>query len=307
MSLTVSIYNCTAIWYNIPINTTLITKENKMTNQSHDTAVSEVVYDYDFPVELMPMTVSTPGGDLSVPKQQAVVRTDTNQIISTVGQHYNLLSHGDALNPILDKLKNDGTDVHKRIYTTNGGARLFANLYFPNREKQISKSDKYWPGVAIINSLDGTQRYSAEAGIYRLVCTNGMRAPMSVMSYDLIHSKNSDFEQAYEMIMDILDKTDNFTEFQNLADTKINSDTHAMSIVDNLLEDKSFKFPKKYRESVMTNYAKENEQNLWALYNSFNSVLEHELLRGQNKIGRSRHLDGNLFKSFVDIDAKILA
>jgi hypothetical protein len=261
--------------------------------------VEEYVDDYHFDVR--EEGVQTASG-LEIEGMRSIVREDNNAVLGTVGSSYQVLSHEEALDPILNALQAKGLETHKRVVTTKGGARLYANLYFPSEETSIgSSTDKIWPGISVTNSLDGSLKYDAEATIYRLVCSNGMRKPTTVAGFSMVHSKNKDFSQITNSVVDYLADGEKFGTFQMWA-SKVMTPERMNALAEVIVERSDF--PKRYLPMVQEEIQRETQfgvANAWGLYNSFNSILEHNLIREKGKYDRARTLDGNLFKTFEKV------
>lgn len=262
----------------------------------------EHLEDYQFPVAEFPVHVEVADGlSLEVPHRRAILRTDTDTVLGTVGRNYQLLSHADALDPLLQQLEGRGEKIFKRVALTADGARMFANIYFPDQESTITGEDSFWPGISVVNSLDGSLKYHLEATIYRLVCTNGMRVPEVIAGGSAIHSKKKDFSAMVDNIMGFVGDKTKFDIFRKWASKTINEDKVEL-MIDSLLTDESCKFPKAYRDQVVReahDEAKFGVISIWSLYNAFNSVLEHGLVRSQGKYDRARSLDENVYKLFM--------
>src|SRR4051812_12153685 len=84
--------------------------------------------DYDFPVELQP--ISTEPGGFIVPNRLAVVRTDTMRPIGIVSKKYALLPHADVIDTLRESFK--GQEVQKKVVVTHGGARMYVEIILPN-------------------------------------------------------------------------------------------------------------------------------------------------------------------------------
>ena len=253
---------------------------------------AEYMEDYQFSVE--EASVFTLSG-IEIPSRRAIVRTDTNEILGLVGSNYKVLSHRDALDPILERLTERNINMFKRIALTEGGAKMFASVYFPGNEKNAG-GDKFWPGITIVNSLDGMLKYSIEASIYRLVCTNGLRVPTAVAKFTKTHSKNMNFGDVVDEILDFVSNENHFAQLTKWANMAMNVEEmkkKAKSIVNT----KACTFPVRYLPQVEEEIDREAEFNtvsVWGLRNAFNSVIEHYMIREKGKLGRARLLDENL-------------
>jgi hypothetical protein len=263
--------------------------------------VVEHVDDYHFGVEEHEVFVNRQfvGRDvpLKIPRMRAIVRTDTEEVLGTVKSNYKVLTHEEALDPILERLEGK-TKVHKRIMLTHGGARMYANLYFPGSQKSMQKGDNIWPGVNIMNAVDGSLKYMAEATIYRLYCTNGMRVPVRIAAMQQLHSKRADWDDAVERIIEIVGDDSLFSTFQTWANMTVSAEA-ALAHIDKIIQNKKCNFPPRYKDLVLgeleTEKGYEGHLTAWNVYNAFNSVLEHNIIREKGRYERARLLDSNLF------------
>lgn len=263
--------------------------------------IVEHVYPYQFSVR---EEVVTTASGVVVPDRRVIVREDTNTALGIVGSNYKVLTHSEALDPILDELSKRKVETFKRISLAQDGAKMFANIYFPDQELSFDspsgKKDHCWPGITVVNSLDGTLKYLIEATIYRLACTNGMRVPFAIASMKTTHSKNKNYEEMVEEILNQIGDASRFVSLQKWANHVIEPDKMA-ALAEKIIGTKGCLFPARYLDQVKGEIKKESKGGVtsaWGLYNAFNSVLEHNLVRGKGKVERARMLDENLFKVF---------
>lgn len=263
--------------------------------------IEEHIQEYQFDVR---EEESVTASGLVIPRQRAIIRCDTNEVVGTVKSNYKVLSHAEALDPILDALKRKRTKTFKRVALTQGGAKMFANIYFPGQEINLAsadgRADPCYPGITVVNSLDGTLKYSLEATIYRLACTNGMRIPTTVAASKTAHSKNMDYDLMVEEIIASISDTDRFILLQKWANSVMTPDKMGL-MAEKIVKSKGSLFPARYLDEVKAEIIRESSfgvVSVWGLYNAFNSVLEHNLVRGKGKMERARMLDENLFKVF---------
>lgn len=262
--------------------------------------VGEHIDKYDF--DLTTESTCTSSG-IEIPRLRSIVRTDTNQVVGCVKSNYKVLTHKEAIDPIIESLSKNH-DVFKRIFVTDSGSKMFANLYLKDANTTISQNDGFWPGVSIVNSLDGSLKYRAEATIFRLICTNGLRVPVSIKSFVQLHSKNSDLSVAIEDFFGNFENTGGFSRLSRLAVTPVKTQNELQGVLESVFEDKKLGFPKKYSQRVSDELNIEKSAfgllTYWNVYNAFNSVIEHDILREQGKIERARLLDENLFSKFYE-------
>ena len=73
------------------------------------------------------------------------------------------------------------------------------------------------------------------------------------------------------------------------------------NMADKIVENPKTIFSKNYLPLVKDEIKREESYgvvSVWGLYNAFNSVLEHNLVREKGKMERARALDKNLFEVF---------
>lgn len=277
----------------------------------YNVRLTETVEEYDFPISVHDMKVAD--GDIVIPDKKVIIRDDTERVLGVVSDGYNVLSHKDALDPIIESLEKYYSNIHKSIHLTKNGARLYANLYLKdfddfgvinvNRHDRI---DKCWPGITVINSLDGSQKYRAELSLFRLVCTNGMTIPYAVhTSFSTRHSKNSSFDVEIEKLLKIIEDPNTFEFINKLylheGPRKDNEDS-VIEEVNTVCNADGCHFPNRYANDVVNYYRNcEDGDSLWNFYNSFNSVLEHDFIRSRGKVERARSLDANLYCTFANL------
>ena len=101
-------------------------------------------------------------------------------------------------------------------------------------------------------------------------------------------------------IMAVVSDTDRFITLQKWAN-KVMTPERMGLMAKAIVESKDTLFPARYLPEVndeIKNEASFGVVSVWGLYNAFNSVLEHNLVRGKGKLERARMLDENLFKVF---------
>lgn len=254
---------------------------------------------YDFPI--YETEVRTDNG-LVVPDKRAIVRGDTDEVLSLVGTTYEVLPHTKALEPILEALDKRGAEVRQQIRTTHNGARMYARLFMQDMETNFGPNERLWPGFTVTNSLDGTRPFMSEMTLMRLVCTNGMRVPTTFQKYSSRHTKNADFNHAIETFLDVLNNPASFqfiADWNQQAGPSKRDEEAIVEAIEEVCDFPGSRFPKRYADQV-TDYYQNAEDGItvWNFYNSFNSVIEHEIAGEKQKVERARDLDDNVFRTF---------
>jgi hypothetical protein len=109
-----------------------------------------------------------------------------------------------------------------------------------------------------------------------------------------------DYDQMVEEIIASISDTDRFILLQKWANSVMTPDKMGL-MAEKIVKSKASMFPARYLDEVKAEILKETSfgiVSVWGLYNAFNSVLEHNLVRGKGKMERARMLDENLFKVF---------
>lgn len=141
---------------------------------------------YDFPVEMVDGSTfrifDTQGLEMNIPSEtyQAVIRTDTREVLAIHGSSYKLTPHKDIVEASNQALLESGLDlnhaeVKDRIY--DRGARIERIISFPQITTRPAVGDIVDFKITLRNSYDGSWRYHMDAGARRLACLNGMTLP----------------------------------------------------------------------------------------------------------------------------------
>ena len=130
-----------------------------------------------FPVELVPAHAML-GNSFIQSDYQAVVRTDTNEVLGIHGAGYNLVRNAEVYGAFDDALRYSSLDLNGMIVRDNlshNGARAVRTYIFPEYRFPVGRvGDLVDMQLRVVNSYDGSLAFSAIVGAYRLVCTNGL-------------------------------------------------------------------------------------------------------------------------------------
>lgn len=129
----------------------------------------ETANNFNFPVELQ--DCFTPDGK-SV-NRKAVVRTDTNTVISDVSVNYKLVHHSELFHMAEEYMKTIGPCTVK-YHQLNKGARLLAEYTFKDIDVAVKKGDTVGLKTYFANSYDGKSSIRLGVSALRLACMNGM-------------------------------------------------------------------------------------------------------------------------------------
>lgn len=132
--------------------------------------------DIYFPVAMR--NIDVPGlSDANTDNFRAVVRTDTNEVLSVQSPKYKLLRNEDVYPVFENYLKHsmiDTTDMYIQDSIAYNGARTIRSYKFPAHQVVIKKGDLVDMELRVTNSYDGSYPFMALVGGWRLICSNGM-------------------------------------------------------------------------------------------------------------------------------------
>ena len=140
---------------------------------------------YDFPVELQEIYVRHPdsapmseGVYYEAPRSlaQAVVRTDTGDVLAVHGGSYRITKHADVIENIEKMLQQSelaGEKIVREISTYDRGAKLRAYYKFPELVAEPVVNDIVAFGLEVLNSYDGQWAFNLAGIPERLWCLNG--------------------------------------------------------------------------------------------------------------------------------------
>jgi hypothetical protein len=127
----------------------------------------------DFPTALRPLYYHASDSFHSVPARVAIVREDTQEVISVVSNRYTFVPHQRILDLVEQAIKPlDVGPVPRGIYVDRHGARMRALFKFPALTQPVLDGDEICPCLKIQNTYDGTSRIAIHIGAFRFVCTN---------------------------------------------------------------------------------------------------------------------------------------
>jgi len=156
----------------------------------------------DFPVELQDIFTERPGKAwmsntktytaVSRDRAQAVVRTDTHEVLGVHGGRYALRSFNDNAGRMIEALKEsdiDLADVTGKIEVFEGGRKLKAELILPKHAIEPAIGDITQLRFKMWDSYDGTFASQHILEGYRLWCLNGCTSRNFALKAHQKHTK----------------------------------------------------------------------------------------------------------------------
>jgi hypothetical protein len=124
---------------------------------------------FNFPVETQELFTA----DGKRVPNKAVVRTDTNKVLSVVSQNYKLVHHSELFHMAEEYMKTIGP-CNVKYHQMSNGARLMAEYTFKDIAADVKKNDVVGLRTFFINSYDGKSSIRLGVAGIRLACLNGM-------------------------------------------------------------------------------------------------------------------------------------
>jgi hypothetical protein len=271
------------------------------TDTINDTADERISSKFDYKVEQVPLLTQ----DGQATRFFGTRRTDTGEVFATVTDRYEILQNETLLESSENLFKGKGLNVFKRKeVVTHGGARMRALYDFPNIGAKVDGQDLTFR-LAVQNSFDGSLRASFQVGMVRLICTNGMAAPVNTLNLTRKHTSSLDvdfvgraLDHAVESFHNAIPAFQRMSEMPvsmkdgsrilfNLADRKVMSERHAEAI------ETIWKAP---------TYKEDSKRNLWNLYNACTQHFTHNVeagSRGKPRFELAERLNSGVMNTMV--------
>jgi len=199
---------------------------------------------------------------------KAIVREDTNEVISIVRNSYNIVTNSDLIDQLLRQLATCGQSFKidpSHSFVSNARMRLqitFPELRLRDRESDIALS------AFIHNSYDQSEGIRFYFGAIRAICSNGMVFGTVLSKYYSRHTKGFSFEDLGEKLAEARTY---FPEIQERI-TRLEQ----LRVDEQLVENVSDKISKRLAEACI---AEEEIGRItqWRLLNRLTNKISHEM------------------------------
>jgi|TARA_Y100000310_G_scaffold4410_1_gene5291 hypothetical protein len=129
-----------------------------------------------FPVSEVPavwedVAPMAPQANVNTSNHKFIINDKTQQVISCMTNDYKLVTNEEVINSAHPILKEYGATL-REVQVFGNGARTHWKWKFP--DTVTIGEDKLQPEAIIKNSYDGSCQISVLAGVFRLVCMNGL-------------------------------------------------------------------------------------------------------------------------------------
>ncbi|WP_340104153.1 DUF932 domain-containing protein [Rhodohalobacter sp. 8-1] len=199
---------------------------------------------------------------------KAIVREDTNQVISIVKQSYKLVPNATLIDKLLRELAMCGHTFRfnrQHSYVDNNRMRL--QMTFPELTLQDSESDIALSAY-LHNSYDQSEGVRFIFGSIRYICSNGCVFGEVLSRYYSRHTKGFSFENLGEKLSQA---TEYFPEIQERIYR-----LERLPVDEALVEKVSEKISKRLAEQVIEEH-EIGRISQWKLYNRLTNYASHEL------------------------------
>ena len=260
-------------------------------------------------------SITTESG-IIVPKSKAIIREDTNTVLSVHGDGYFPYQNHQMVD-LLDKVSQQvGLPIHKGGYF-GGGEKVYLQLKSNDLKLGNDRVEGFITGV---NSFDGSTSLAFGPSNITISCQNSFFAAFRNLNAKIRHTKNMEMriddicrglegvlEEEKEMFEDIkklsetkmTKKQEDWvtrTLFNIMKDVDLNSDKDVSTVTRNRLS----------RFYVDLNgEVKEKGDNLWGLFSGVTKYTTHSLSKGDNSenkmFGTYGQRERQIFKELVEL------
>lgn len=237
-----------------------------------------------FPVSKQPLKDLIPGYATQTKYSHAIVgELETGpKILNFCSSKYELVPNEKIVRPFLDIITDKWeTDIQ---ISHSHNSRFYVDVILKKEGLSVGSNkkldDTIFPKLRLCNSYDGSMKFQFNLGFYRLVCTNGMVAPVGdTTQIKMLHTPSIETltNEAFltELVGTFSENAELVTEsYQSLAHSKISDIQQRVQEVLN-----NTKFPKRQEEAVIDRANIERESGIqstdWLIYNAFNYQLNH--------------------------------
>ena len=199
---------------------------------------------------------------------KAIVREDTNQVISIVKDSYKIVHNAELIDKLLRQLATCGHSFKidpSHSFVDNNRMRLqitFPDLLFRDQESEIALS------AFIHNSYDQSEGIRFYFGAIRGICQNGMIFGSVLSRYYSRHTSGFSIE-------DLVEKLEEAKEYFPDIQERIHRLEH-LPVTEVLVEQVSDTISKRLAEQVIEDH-EIGRLRQWELFNRITSHISHEL------------------------------
>jgi len=204
-----------------------------------------------------------------------------NRIVQFCSEDYGLRTNEEILDNFLEFLISNKVPISEINGINHRNSRFRMDIIIGDKSENISKKviDPVKMGLRIYNSYDGSQKFMFSAGIYRLVCLNGLSVLDETFSMKKTHTMQIydgvDLSESLAKIAMVMEQFNDMTAlYHDLSNFKVYSletrmrevieaTNYPVSLLDGALERAQLELELGYPKSD------------WVVYNGLNFMLNH--------------------------------
>ena len=284
-----------------------------MTQQSN--RIQDVLNETNLNWTVREESLTTQSG-IIIPKQKAIVRDDTNEVLSIHGEgYYPYQNH--QLIELLDKVsQQSGLPIHRGGLFGNG-EKVFIQLKSNDMKLGNDRIEGYITGI---NSFDGTTSLAFGPSNITISCQNTFFGAFRSMDTKVRHTKNmvmrvEDICRGLERVID--EESKMFEEIKMLSETRMtkqNEDwvTRVLFNIEKEVDMNNEKQVSSVTRNKLTRFyvdlngeLKEKGDNMWGLFSGVTKYTTHSMNKGDNSENKMFGTYGNrerhIFKQLVEM------
>jgi len=259
-------------------------------------------------------SITTQSGIL-IPEKKAIIRDDTNQVLSVHGDGYFPYQNHQLID-LLDKVSQKiGLPIH-RGGLFGSGEKVFLQLKSNDLSLGHDRIEGYITGV---NSFDGSTSLAFGPSNVTISCMNTFYSAFRSLDTKVRHTKNmviriDDICKGLENVLD--EENEMFQDIKKLSETRYSKETEnwVTRLLFNLEKESNLetnenistatqnKLSKYYID--LNGEVKEKGDNLWGLFSGVTKYTTHSIRNGENEEGKMFGSYGNrerqIFKRLVE-------
>jgi len=260
-------------------------------------------------------SIATESG-IIVPKSKAIIREDTNTVLSVHGDGYFPYQNHQMVD-LLDKVSQQvGLPIHKGGYF-GGGEKVYLQLKSNDLKLGNDRVEGYITGV---NSFDGSTSLAFGPSNITISCQNSFFAAFRNLNAKIRHTKNmemriDDICRGLEGVLE--EEKEMFEDIKKLSETKMTKkqEDWVTRTLFNIMKDVDLNSEKDVstvtRNRLSRFYVdlngeiKEKGDNLWGLFSGVTKYTTHSLSKGDNSenkmFGTYGQRERQIFKELVEL------
>ena len=251
-----------------------------------------------------------------IPKQKAIVREDTNEVLSIHGEgYYPYQNH--QLIELLDKVsQQSGLPIHRGGLFGNG-EKVFIQLKSNDMKLGNDRIEGYITGI---NSFDGTTSLAFGPSNITISCQNTFFGAFRSMDTKVRHTKNmvmrvEDICRGLEKVID--EESKMFQDIKMLSETRMTKQNEdwVTRVLFNIEKEVDLNNEKQVSSVTrnklnrfyvdMNGELKEKGDNMWGLFSSVTKYTTHSMSKGDNSenkmFGTFGRREREIFKQLVEM------